>query len=91
MKNAHCANCTIGCEKILSVGDGAGKSTGRMEYESAFALGPLVGIGDRETIIRASHYCDAAGMDTISAGGHDSLGDGELREGPADAGRYGWH
>ena len=69
VKNAHCANCTIGCEKILSVGDGAGGSTGRMEYESAFALGPLVGVGDRETIIRASHYCDAVGMDTISAGG----------------------
>ena len=69
VKNAHCANCTIGCEKILTVGDGSGKSTGRMEYESAFALGPLVGIGDRETIIRASHYCDAMGMDTISAGG----------------------
>ncbi len=69
VKNAHCANCTIGCEKILTVGDGSGKSTGRMEYESAFALGPLVGVGDRETIIRASHYCDAVGMDTISAGG----------------------
>ena len=69
VKNAHCANCTIGCEKILTVGDGSGKSTGRMEYESAFALGPLVGVGDRETIIRASHYCDEVGMDTISAGG----------------------
>ena len=68
VKNAHCANCTIGCEKILSVGEGSGKSTGRMEYESAFALGPLVGVGDRETIIRASHYCDAVGMDTISSG-----------------------
>ncbi len=69
VKNAHCANCTIGCEKILTVGDGSDKSTGRMEYESAFALGPLVGIGDRETVIRASHFCDAVGMDTISAGG----------------------
>ena len=69
VKNAHCANCTIGCEKVLTVGSGSGKSTGRMEYESAFALGPLVGVGDRETVIRASHYCDAVGMDTISAGG----------------------
>ena len=69
VKNAHCANCTIGCEKVLTVGSGSGKSTGRMEYESAFALGPLVGMGDRETVIRASHYCDAVGMDTISAGG----------------------
>ncbi len=69
VKNAHCANCTIGCEKILSVGDGARKSSGRMEYESAFALGPLLGMSDREAVIRASHYCDAVGMDTISAGG----------------------
>ncbi len=68
VKNAHCANCTIGCEKILSVGSGKKKSTGRMEYESAFALGPLVGVADRETVIRASHYCDEVGMDTISAG-----------------------
>ena len=69
VKNAHCANCTIGCEKILTVGSGDKKSTGRMEYESAFALGPLVGVSDRETVIRASHYCDEVGMDTISAGG----------------------
>ena len=69
VKNAHCANCTIGCEKILTVGSGKKKSTGRMEYESAFALGPLVGVSDRETVIRASHYCDEVGIDTISAGG----------------------
>ena len=68
VKNAHCANCTIGCEKLLSVGEGARKSTGRMEYESAFALGPLTGVSDREAVIRASHYCDEMGMDTISAG-----------------------
>ncbi len=69
VKNAHCANCTIGCEKVLTVGEGSGRSTGRMEYESAFALGPLVGIAHRETVIRASHYCDEVGMDTISVGG----------------------
>ena len=68
VKNSHCANCTIGCEKILTVGSGEKKSTGRMEYESAFALGPLLGVSDRETVIRASHYCDEMGMDTISAG-----------------------
>ena len=69
VKNAHCANCTIGCEKILTVGNGSSESTGRMEYESAFALGPLVGVSDRDVVIRASHYCDELGMDTISAGG----------------------
>ena len=68
VKNAHCANCTIGCEKILSTENGGVKSTGRMEYESVFALGSLVGISDRDAVLRASHYCDEAGMDTVSAG-----------------------
>ena len=69
VKNAHCANCTIGCEKVLTVVYGNTTSTGRMEYESAFALGPLVGVSDREVVIRASHFCDDVGIDTISAGG----------------------
>lgn len=69
VKNAHCANCTIGCEHIVTTTDNGKKSTGRMEYESSFALGPLVGVDDANTVIRASHLCDAMGMDTISAGG----------------------
>ena len=69
VKNAHCASCTIGCEKILVTTDSAPESKGRMEYESAFALGPLVGVADSNAVIRASLYCDQVGMDTISAGG----------------------
>ena len=61
-----------------------------MEYESAFALGPLVGVSNRETVIRASHYCDEVGMDTISAGRRDSLGDGVFRARPAHPRRYRW-
>ena len=68
VKSAHCANCTIGCEKILVTTDGGPQSSGRMEYESAFALGPLVGVSDPNAVIRASKFCDEAGMDTISAG-----------------------
>ena len=68
VKNAHCANCTIGCEKILVTNDKGKKASGRMEYESAFALGPLVGVADGNTVIRASTLCDELGMDTISAG-----------------------
>ena len=68
VKNAHCANCTIGCEKILVTSDNGKKATGRMEYESAFALGPLVGVADGNTVIRASTLCDELGMDTISVG-----------------------
>ncbi len=75
-RSAHCANCTIGCEKIISApgkkgGDGeAGKSvSARLEYESLFALGPLVGVGDPDAVIRAVRRCDELGLDTISAGG----------------------
>ena len=68
VKNAHCANCTIGCEKILVTSDNGKKAKGRMEYESAFALGPLVGVADGNAVIRASTLCDELGMDTISVG-----------------------
>ena len=67
-KNATCANCTIGCEKILVTNDDGKKSQGRMEYESLFALGPLCGVDDPNTVIRAAGICDDLGMDTISAG-----------------------
>ena len=69
VKNAHCANCTIGCEQILATNDDQPQATGRMEYESAFALGPLVGVSDPNAVIRASRFCDEVGIDTISAGG----------------------
>ncbi len=68
VKNSHCANCTIGCEKIVATKDSGSKKQGRMEYENAFALGSLIGIGDPNTVIRASAFCDEMGMDTISAG-----------------------
>ncbi len=69
VKTAHCANCTIGCTHIMATNGDGGKVSGRMEYESAFALGPLVGIGDPNVVIRASRFCDEMGMDTISSGG----------------------
>ncbi len=68
VKNAHCANCTIGCEKIVTTTDAGDVVQARMEYESAFALGPIVGVSDPNAVIRATRYCDAMGMDTISAG-----------------------
>ena len=68
VKNAHCANCTIGCEKILVTDDEQPQAKGRLEYESGFALGPLVGISNSNAVIRVSRYCDEAGMDTISSG-----------------------
>ena len=62
----HCASCTIGCEHIFESPDGGGV---RLEYQGLFALGPLCGIEDRGTILRAAARCDALGIDVISAGG----------------------
>ena len=70
-RNTGCANCTIGCERILvsrDQGDKKRKSSVRMEYESLFALGPLCGVSDPDIVIRAAAICDDLGMDTISAG-----------------------
>ena len=69
IKNAHCASCTIGCEKVLATNDGGAESRSRLEYETLFALGPLCGVSDPNAVIRAAAMCDDLGMDTISAGG----------------------
>jgi len=45
-----------------------GNVKARMEYESLFALGPLCGISDPETVIQAAKMCDEFGIDTISMG-----------------------
>ncbi|MDF1701408.1 MAG: aldehyde ferredoxin oxidoreductase family protein [Planctomycetota bacterium] len=62
----HCAACTIGCEHVFRTRDG---KPVRLEYEGVFALGPLCGIDDRETVLQAAARCDDLGMDVISAGG----------------------
>lgn len=64
---SSCAACTIGCEHIFHPPDRPGTGV-RMEYENLFALGPLCGISDPAIVLAASAYCDAAGLDTISAG-----------------------
>jgi aldehyde:ferredoxin oxidoreductase len=71
-----CASCTIGCEHIYAVpptlpspAAGGGEAVRvRLEYESLFALGPLCGVGDRDTVLAAAKLCDQLGLDTISAG-----------------------
>lgn len=68
-----CAACTIGCEHLYELTPGTGDTGGqgkvRVEYENLFALGPLCGVSDPQTVLSASHRCDALGLDTISAGG----------------------
>ncbi len=62
----HCAACTIGCEHVFQ--SASGRKV-RLEYEGVFALGPLCGIEDRETVLEAAARCDELGIDVISTGG----------------------
>ncbi|HKI99510.1 MAG TPA: aldehyde ferredoxin oxidoreductase C-terminal domain-containing protein [bacterium] len=66
VERATCRDCMIGCEKRYVGPDGG---TTRLEYENVFALGSLLGIWNRDTVLRASQMCDELGMDTISTGG----------------------
>jgi aldehyde:ferredoxin oxidoreductase len=61
-----CASCTIRCERLFKSLNGEEQ---RLEYETLFALGPLCGIKDPDTVLQAAHLCDLYGMDTISTGG----------------------
>ena len=67
--SAHCASCTIGCEKIFTSRTESGSTIkSRLEYETAYALGPLIGISNPDILIESSNLCDQLGLDTISTG-----------------------
>jgi aldehyde:ferredoxin oxidoreductase len=61
-----CASCSIRCERLFKSLNGEEQ---RLEYETLFALGPLCGIKDPDTVLKAAHLCDLYGVDTISTGG----------------------
>jgi aldehyde:ferredoxin oxidoreductase len=65
---AGCASCTVGCEHLYRALDEDTPVATRLEYETLFALGPLLGIGDPNAVIRLARRCDALGLDSISAG-----------------------
>jgi aldehyde:ferredoxin oxidoreductase len=81
-RTVGCASCTVGCEHLYRALDegpasdapagamrGKGTNETRLEYESVFALGPLLGIDDPNAVIRLVRACDDLGLDTISTGG----------------------
>ena len=61
-----CASCSIRCERLFKALSGEEQ---RLEYETLFALGPLCGINDPQSVLQAAHLCDQYGLDTISTGG----------------------
>ncbi|MCW9040098.1 MAG: aldehyde ferredoxin oxidoreductase family protein, partial [Rhodospirillales bacterium] len=79
--NKGCFACTIACGRIaridrthFSLNDKGKdshyrKPSGGLEYESAFAFAPLLGIDDLEAATFANFVCNDEGMDPISLGG----------------------
>jgi aldehyde:ferredoxin oxidoreductase len=67
-RRTSCASCTIGCEHRFEFKSGGASRDTRVEYESLFALGPLLGIADPDVVLAAASRCDELGIDTISAG-----------------------
>jgi len=65
-----CSSCPIACDHNCAVTEGpyAGAAA-IIDYESLFALGPLCGVGNFPTILKAIELCDYYGLDTNSTGG----------------------
>ncbi|MEM2567949.1 MAG: aldehyde ferredoxin oxidoreductase family protein [Candidatus Bathyarchaeia archaeon] len=65
-----CTGCPMGCGKVQEVAEGkyAGALAKGPEYETLYALGSLVGVGDFDALVSAARLCDEYGLDTISTG-----------------------
>lgn len=76
--NGACFACTIGCGRIahihpdhFSVKDKPQYhiASGGLEYETAYALGAMVGVDDIDAATYCGFLCNEHGMDPISLGG----------------------
>ena len=65
-----CQGCPVACGKMVDVPSGplAGRTVKMPEYESIFAMGPMLDNRDIVSIINANGLCDLLGLDTISMG-----------------------
>ncbi len=82
--NKACFACTIGCGRVATIdpasplvkgkdaqgGDRARYKlpSGGLEYESAYAFGPMCGVDDLDSLNYANFLCNEHGMDPISLG-----------------------
>jgi aldehyde:ferredoxin oxidoreductase len=69
-RDTTCLKCPVACGKQYAIAEGefAGRRAKMPEYETIFALGPMLGIANPEALILANDLCDLLGMDTISMG-----------------------
>jgi len=78
LTNKACFGCTIACGRIAHIDESHftivnrpkyRHASGGLEYETAFAFGPLLGIDDIDALTFASFLMNEHGMDPISFGG----------------------
>ena len=84
-RHKGCSQCIIDCSNEFV--DTAGNYvTSSLEYETIWAMGPMIGNDDLDTIAKLDFLCDDIGLDTMSTGvavavamdaGYKSFGDGE--------------
>ncbi len=69
-RDTTCLKCPVACGKQYAINEGqfTGTRAKMPEYETIFALGPMLGIADPESLILANDLCDRLGLDTISMG-----------------------
>lgn len=84
VKNKACFACTIACGRLATIdptsplvngnddliGDRSHyrKPSGGLEYENAYAFGPMCGVSDLDAVNYANFLCNEHGMDPISLG-----------------------
>jgi len=70
VKNIACHGCPVACGKTVSVphGEYAGRTLKMPEYETIYAMGPMLDNRDIVSIINGNGICDLLGVDTISMG-----------------------
>jgi len=78
IQNAACFGCTIACQRVSHVNPDHWtvknrpeyqKAGGGLEYETAFAFGPMCGVDDIDALTFAGFLTNEHGMDPISFGG----------------------
>ncbi|HYF78455.1 MAG TPA: aldehyde ferredoxin oxidoreductase family protein [Symbiobacteriaceae bacterium] len=69
VKEPVCHACPVHCKKELEVKEGRWKvRTESMEYETAWGLGAMCGLADREPLAYMLDQCNDYGLDTIEMG-----------------------
>ena len=66
-----CQGCVIACGRVVTIKAGPHATGGQAkgpEYETIASFGSQLLVDDLPTIVALNHLCDAAGLDTISAG-----------------------